>query len=552
MKPNHRLTNPSGLALAVAATALVLVMLSACGGGSAAIEASPSPAPAPGLLQYSMAVAAQNGQAPPSAALQAISNPPRGDRLDAVAACPQITSWSNQDADFFSETPALRVTRVEHDNTPLARSYYLPSSETRDVLATFFSMTASTTYTRDLRVANNLRVQILSYASEAKAIELFGRERAGFINLNPGWMVAGNEPNNYLILYAEGEPSTITDYPGQIQGMFLLRNSIAFLSLRSASAAESMSTTGLSKLIDRLVQARALVDGRCGGSVTNHPPTIELWPSQDRAFFQQAMVSRTTLANRAHPGISIKVTDADGRADVDWSTLRISIAGVDQTGNALQVINRLVEENRVQVVSTGTSDEYFLNLDPNKLMGSHNMFNISWNGDWPIRLRICDKRGACTQQDYSRYFGPFIDVWGVGDMHCSQASEDELQMSLDWGNNGYAAKSNFYIALADASKPTLSVRWFLAFGQASPFNEFVWWEDWPTPHALLPTTMPLSSGESNHAYVVFVPSRVLRYGAVSGNFALPDGKYKFIHGAMDFDQGAYHLATLPYDLTLCP
>ncbi len=552
MKPMLRFTNQRGVAVAVLAVAFALLTLSGCGAGSPPEETSPAPAPAQGLLQYSVAAAAQSGPAPLSLTRQITTDPQRVNRQDAVTACPQITSWSNQDVDFFSEVPALRVTRVEHDNTPLSRGYYLPSTDVRDVLATFFSMTASTTYTRDLRVSNNLRVQILSYASEAKAIEMFGRERAGLIKLDPDWMVAGNEPNNYFILLAEGEPSTITQYPGQIQGMFLLQNSIAFMSLRSASAAESMSTVGLSKLIDRLVQARALVDGRCGGSVTNHTPTIELWPSQDRAFFQQAMVSRTALPNQPHPGVSIKVTDADGRTDIDWSTLRISIAGVDQTGHALQVINRLVEEKRAQAAFTATSDEYFLSLDPNKLMGSHNLFNISWNGDWPIRLRVCDKRGACTQQDYSRYFGPFIDAWGVIDMHCSMASNDEVQMSLDWGNNGYAAQSNFYIALADASKPSLSVRWFLAFGQASPFNEFLWWEDWPTPHALLPTAMPLPSGESNHAYGVFVPSRVLRHGAVSGNYALPSGQYKVVHGAMDFDQGAYHLATLPYNLTMCP
>ena len=543
------------------------VLLAACGGGASGGSDSAAHAPAGGLLQYSAIAAAPAGPdgavapgalaplraTPPFVTSELATFGPANAPLALEAACPQITQWSNQDTDFFAESPPLRVIRVEHDNTPLPRGYYLPSAETRDVLATSFSMTASTTFTRDLRLANNLRAQMLSYSNEAKALEMFGRERAGLVKLNKGWQVASDEANSFLILYAEGDPARITDYPGEIQGIFLLRNTVAFLTVRSASADEPMSSVGVAKLAGRLVQARALVDGKCGGSVTNRAPAIELLPGQDGRLFQQVMVSRTTVSPRAHPGISIKVTDPDGRSDIDWSTFRVAIAGVDQTGNAFEVINRLVQEKRVQVLAGDTSEEYFLHLDPARLMGSHNLFNISFNGNWPIRLRICDKRGACSQQDVSRYFGPFFDVRDLVDLRCIYMDQFDLKMSAVWGNNGYRAMTDFYLALAQSSVPLASPRWYLTLGRVAPTGEFFWFEDWPAPHSLLPTSMPLAPGESNQSTGFKVSTRTVRQADPSGNHALPTGiNYKVLYGALDVDVGAYHIDAMAQAVPICP
>ena len=63
-------------------------------------------------------------------------------------------------------------------------------------------------------------------------------------------------------------------------------------------------------------------------------------------------------------------------------------------------------------------------LDRYRLMTDHNFFNIPWNGEWPVDLKLCDRKGACTTSSYKLNFGPYVDLYSFEDLRCTTGAND--------------------------------------------------------------------------------------------------------------------------------
>ena len=79
--------------------------------------------------------------------------------------------------------------------------------------------------------------------------------------------------------------------------------------------------------------------------------------------------------------------------------------------------------------------------------GSSVLFNIQFNGVWPVTLEICNRGGQCGKTEYEIFFGPFVDIRTASDDRCSI---DEPFLSLRdvvIGNTGITTKGALYLGV---------------------------------------------------------------------------------------------------------
>ena len=87
--------------------------------------------------------------------------------------------------------------------------------------------------------------------------------------------------------------------------------------------------------------------------------------------------------------------------------------------------------DQVEVQTTDNAMALFIRPDPKLFMSDHNIFNIQWNGTWPVSLKICDRHQACNTASYNIYFGPFFTTGTAQDPECAaSATSQDLQHIL--------------------------------------------------------------------------------------------------------------------------
>lgn len=453
-----------------------------------------------------------------------------------AAVCPQIAGWSNQDASFF---PVVRSTRIDHNNTPGRFYFTMNSEQEKTLLVTYFTMVAgpSSGLTKDRLFSNSVSVGLYSFGSAADASGMFNREVSSFYSINPvRW--------GYLMLVTgPGVLSYYSDKPGEKEINYLAvhQNTIISIQLRSASLTEDVQSTGVFEMANRVQRARDLVDAKCGTRPENSAPSIYL--ETDNGLSLQAQM--------ASGKIRVGAYDADGSADLDWNTFRLSVAGIDKTAHALQVVNKLSAEGRVAYIASLLKPNevaYELRVDPKRLMTDHNFFNIAWNGDWPVQLKICDRKGACGEWSQSMYFGPFLYLRGFFDNRCLgiTGADGDFRFGGEWGNNGYEAMSQFYVGLSNSKQSWeywTTDYWTLAIGGMPPFD-FLYWYDWT--YGILPVFVKepvfLDTGVVRTNVELRAPPYVFRKPNAQ-RYDLSAGTYSLVYGAVDLNHGVYLIKT---------
>ncbi|MBK9361433.1 MAG: hypothetical protein IPM99_10060 [Rubrivivax sp.] len=403
-----------------------------------------------------------------------------------AAECPQISTWSNQDQAFFPTF--YPPSRVERSNTPGFNYFDFDSQQMKTARSTYFLLSAGPPLVKDRTFSTSIGVNLNSFESAAAAQAMFKHEWDLFFRINDArW--------GYMLLVAEQGQGLVWDATvGQDRQVSLLavhKNTLINITVRSSSSAED-TNDGTEELGVRLQRARDLIDARCSGSGNIFAPSIYLDTGFSQANFQRALAAGT---------LKIVATDQNGREDLDWSTFRLFVAGVDKTGHALQVVARLAAERRLTHGTPADKpylESYEFRLDPAKLTGEHNFFNIAFNGTWPVQLQICDRKGQCGQTDYQLYFGPFLMLDRFRDLRCdSTVNLDEVRFDATWGNHGYSSAANFYVALSPSTAPweTWSGEfWTLSLDLATAEGKLQWMHSsygvqpvFPKDPILLPT-----------------------------------------------------------------
>lgn len=437
------------------------------------------------------------------------------------AQCPQVTSWSNADQSYF---PAPRVTRLDHSNTPGYFYFYLDSSQDKQHAATYFSYTAGPSLTRDRTFDNSVSVSVMSFRDAATAAAVAATDTTLFNQLNPlQWGHKVHTATATDLVFYDEVPGQQLVYLRTVRDSLIVR-----IELRSASANESATQQGLAQLWLRRDQAMALLQAKCGGTLGNHAPTIELRTSTGALSgmqFQRDMALGLVL---------IRVGDEDGLDELDFGTLRVYVAGIDKTAHFLGVVNRLQAAQRVAYVREGNRAVYALGVQPKQLMGEDNLFNIAWNGHWDIRLRICDRKGACGENSYRLYFGPFLEVMSFQDRRCVEGPGYSRTMDLRvaFGNNGYDAQALELVALGPDSDflGWRSAYWTISLVPGS--TALAWWDD---SHGLRTVTWPLPtpvpSGQLVEDFAVELPATANARGG--SKVDIPAGSFTLVYGAMD-------------------
>ena len=315
----------------------------------------------------------------------------------AAADCSQITGWSNQDATFF---PVERVTRIDRSNAPGRFYFKMDSEQEKTLLVTYFTLRAGpkSGLTKDQLFSNSVSVGLYSFGSAADANGMFNREVDTFNVINPNYWGYSVGPTGTGVL------SYYSDRPGNKEFNYFAvhQNTIISIQLRSASETEDLHSVGVAEMVKRAQRARDLVDAKCGTKPLNSAPSIYLHSDNNQSL----------QARMAGGKITVTAYDPDGNADLDWNTFRLYVAGVDKTIPAVAVWNALTAEKMTSHIPSplNNTETLELRVDPKKLMTEHNFFNIAWNGTWPVQLKVCDRKGACGEQSYDLYFGPFLLV----------------------------------------------------------------------------------------------------------------------------------------------
>lgn len=278
----------------------------------------------------------------------------------------------------------------------------------------------------------------------------------------------------------------------------------------------------------------ALEHGDAPLPVDNRPPQLSLLPAPDASFaFQQAILEQR--------GFALYAEDPDGAADLDWASFKLYLAGVDKTAHFLAVTGQLWAQGRVETRPTETALSLMFRPDPAQIMDAHNLFNIAWNGDWPLRLELCDRSGACASVDYLLYFGPFLSFDHADDLRCTLPAtpvyEALLGQGYVLGNLGYpAAYSLAYLALQTGDATQL---WFYYFNRLG----------YPMLSADVYPLLPLLSLSGGF----YLRGEQLALPLISSHddyeWVLPSGPYRLLAGVLDQSTGAMRLYQQP--LTLC-
>ena len=447
-----------------------------------------------------------------------------------AADCAQITTWSNADQSFF---PAERIGRIERNNTP--GFFYFDVDNVQDKLhpATYFTLRASPSLTRDQRFTNAFSVTIMSFASAADATAVYQADLNSFYRINPvRWGFSTLVTGPGLLAYYASVPGDQDIWLMQLYG-----NTVIRLALQSSSDAESVDGAGATELSKRLQRARDLVDAKCG-TKPNSPPSVTLVATRGDETFQESF-QRAMAQGR----ISIMGSDPDGREDIDWSTFTVHVAGIDKTLHALEVVRKLIAANRFTTATAAEHPErvtFELRLDPRQLMGEHNLFNIAWNGHWPIRLRVCDRQGACGSSDFDLYFGPFVQIQDVSDLRCLNLAQG-LTGAVIWGNNGYAARANFYVLLGrELSSWATWTSGYLSLSMGLPPADTLVWLDASFGRRPVFAAAPvyLDTGAFDGESALELPRTQRDQRMVET--LIPSGQRTLAYGAVDLDTGAWY------------
>ncbi|MBI5259134.1 MAG: Ig-like domain-containing protein [Burkholderiales bacterium] len=179
------------------------------------------------------------------------------------AVCPQITTWSNADQSLYAP---LRITRVDHENTPGYFYFYLfanPNNPQEKVIRnTYFSLRASPSLTRDMTFANNVGVSLISFASAADASLVWSREMATWDATPPGNRPDLVQRDATMLLWSW----TAIDGAKNIEGLYLHQGSvIVYVGLKSLLASDVIGQQGVATLLQRASTTLGLVDVKCGG-----------------------------------------------------------------------------------------------------------------------------------------------------------------------------------------------------------------------------------------------------------------------------------------------
>lgn len=441
------------------------------------------------------------------------------------AECAQITTWSSADASAF---PVPRVTRVDRSNTPGPFYFQFNEAQEKTLLVTYLALTATPSLTRDQQFSNAVVISLSSFAREADAQTMYGREILTFTQLNPirwGYKVLPTDTGAELVYYDDTAGSR------EINFMYVKRNVLVRIRLDSAFPSETVLSTGVSEMRLRATQVNQLVDAKCGLPPTGGTaPTVTLTTS--RGSFSQAAFQRDLAAGK----FTLTASHPLGVHEIDWASFRLLVEGVDKTANLLRIVGGLPAQ-RIVYTETLNTASYALQLDPAKLEGEHNLFNIAWNGWWSVSLRLCDRYAVCGQSDYRLYFGPFLDVDSFADTRCGGPSTgaDGPVILVSYGNHGYRARSHFLIALGTSTGPWTSWTrnyWSLSLDVGSSGLVFRWYDD---AYGLLPVLFPgpmdIASGSLVKEMRVATPSVFLHPPGTTSELAA--GSYTLVHGAMD-------------------
>ncbi|MBK7459641.1 MAG: hypothetical protein IPJ42_14930 [Betaproteobacteria bacterium] len=447
----------------------------------------------------------------------------------AAADCSQITGWSNQDATFF---PVERVTRIDRSNAPGRFYFKMDSEQEKTLLVTYFTLRAGpkSGLTKDQLFSNSVSVGLYSFGSAADANGMFNREVDTFNVINPNYWGYSVGPTGTGVL------SYYSDRPGNKEFNYFAvhQNTIISIQLRSASETEDLHSVGVAEMVKRAQRARDLVDAKCGTKPLNSAPSIYLHSDNNQSL----------QARMAGGKITVTAYDPDGNADLDWNTFRLYVAGVDKTIPAVAVWNALTAEKMTSHIPSplNNTETLELRVDPKKLMTEHNFFNIAWNGTWPVQLKVCDRKGACGEQSYDLYFGPFLDLVGFFDNRCLALTgpNADFRFEATWGNNGYAAVSNFYVGLSQSTQPWwfwVTDYWTLVLEPQAP-TDVLYWFDWT--YGILPVLVAapayLETGALRHDDAMRAPSHAFRKPNREP-YELGPGTYSLVFGAVDLSPG---------------
>jgi hypothetical protein len=196
----------------------------------------------------------------------------------------------------------------------------------------------------------------------------------------------------------------------------------------------------------------ALQHGDAPLPVANQAPSIELLPAPGADMAFQASIS-------ADRGFSIFVEDADGYADLDLDSFSVKVAGVDKTAH-FRALAGALGEDRLSMGITEKNMVFFFRPHPALFTSAHNLFNLQWNGDWPVQIGICDKSGACAERAYQIYLGAFLRFSDAKDLRCTDPgqhiAESLLIGSYTMANIGFDAPLSFvYLGLQSATSQQL-------------------------------------------------------------------------------------------------
>lgn len=444
--------------------------------------------------------------------------------------CGTIKTWSNVDAAQFP-VPAPIKPVVNFANFASASYTYVDGSVESQRQSTLFMVGANPASVDDRVFGNTYRVVLNSFATEAEADAVYRHDVATFAAVNPvRW--------NYTVM-PQNTPDPLIYYLAKTlrnQKLYLLgrhHSVVIHVTVESGSIQDTVQEQGLAELTKRVKQAVALIEAKCGLPLQNRAPSVGL--SSDSGTFSQAAFQREMAMGR----ITLVASDPNGVEDLDWSSFKLLVEGVDKTAVALRVVASLQAGGRLQHHPTATSATYVLQVDPDRLVTEHNFFNIAWNGTWSVGLRICDRSAACAQTDYRLYFGPFLEVSSFTDERCAGVPDSaaRLLMTAAWGNNGFTARTYMLVALgaSTASWATWTRDfWSLAFAPGT--STLTWFDSAP---GLLPVQAYLGEGPTvlRSGTMPFPQTfgTATRYRTPSGTQAMPSGGLTLAYGAADLD-----------------
>jgi len=336
--------------------------------------------------------------------------------------CGLITTWNSDDAVYFT---SQETSVYAFDNTP----FPIPSLGGAMVTSIQFSLSGGPF------------IRVWSHENDAAAQTSLENYLAT--------ISAGRVHNygEYFLIYKVDDDGMVNsvDLAANYRGS-LVKMETYFIDKRSLSEQVPIYESWFG-------QVKALINSKCG--TIGNPPTIALLPSPAQGLAFQISI----FENRV---FKIKASDPDGRADLDWATFKVFVAGVDKTSHFISVLTSL--PGAIGGESDATSQTFAIRVNPDRFMAEENLFNIQWNGYWPVSLEICDRSGKCGRSDYSIYFGPFLQPnGGTPDtislvFSCEGSAFDVGE--LVGGNFGHDCRGcDIYFGITRPDVPSFLVTW---------------------------------------------------------------------------------------------